>query len=47
MLRAGNKFKDNLSVMYKSVGDLILANKSLIGKTKFSIAHLNNPEIKR
>jgi len=47
MFRNGNRFKDNLSVMYKSVDDLILANKSLIGKTKFSITHLNNPEIKR
>ncbi|MFA5746222.1 MAG: hypothetical protein WCX82_00180 [archaeon] len=34
MFRNENKFRDNVCVMYKSVDDLILKNKGLIGTTR-------------
>lgn len=36
MFKRTNKFRDNVSVMYKSVDDLILKNKGLVGRTRLT-----------
>ena len=36
MFRRTNKFRENVCVMYKSVDDLILKNKGLVGRTRLT-----------